>query len=303
VLQAEVGCDHGKSRFIRAVFAQGWGAQRAVCGHLHQLPVVWLLSLLRPALRYYLVAHGIEVWRPYTWVERCALRRAERILCISEYTRRQMLRFDAGLDPARLVIVPNTFDPEFGRDAGNAPRKAASSDGPVVLTVARLTKADTYKGVDTVIEAMPRVLAALPGAQLRVVGEGDDLPRLQELAKRLSVDDAVQFTGLVSDKELRAEYQNCDLFALPSRKEGFGLVYLEAMSYGKPCLAARAGGSPEVVDHDVGALVDYGNTEQIADAVTELSRHPPPAKKLRSRAAHFSFASFQERLHKTLAGD
>lgn len=339
-----VGCDRGKLGFAWAVWRHGAGAGQIVCGHLHQLPVVWLLSWVRPSLRYVLVAHGIEVWRPYSWLERLSLRRATRIFCISEYTRRQMLRFDPGLDPARLIIVPNTFDPGF---AGQGPANPALSsqlsahsspsaeaqssrrdDGPVILTVARLTKADTYKGVDTVIEAMPRLLRALPRARLRIVGDGDDMERLQALAESLGLysrqrtedrgrrteaelkapgsqlqagNSAVHFTGFIDDAALRAEYRGCDLFALPSRKEGFGLVYLEAMSGGKPCIAARAGGSPEVVDHEVGALVDYGNTDQIADAVAELWRRPPAVGKLRERAAHFSFANFQDRLCAALA--
>ena len=300
-LTCAVGCARGKADFARAVWREGWGAELIVCGHLHQLPVAWLLSLARPGLRYVLVAHGIEVWRPYSWIERRSLRRANRILCISEYTRRQMLRFDPGLDPARLVVVPNTFDPEFENAPGLQDAEKRPAGGPVVLTVARLTHADTYKGVDSVIEAMPRVLRVLPEARLRVVGDGDDLPRLRALAERVGVAGAVHFTGFIDDAALREEYRRCDLFALPSRKEGFGLVYLEAMSGGKPCIAARAGGSPEVVDHDVGALVDYGNSEQIADAVIELWRHPPATEKLRARAGQFSFARFQERLQAALS--
>jgi len=300
-LACAVGCDRGKAAFARAVWREGWGAELIVCGHLHQLPVAWLLSLWRPALRYVLVAHGIEVWRPYSWFERCSLRAAARILCVSEYTRRQMLRFDPGLDPARLVVAPNTFDPAFEEGARADRQVDRRENGPVILTVARLTKADTYKGVDTVIEALSRVLRTLPKARLRVVGDGDDLPRLRALAQRAGVAGAVHFTGFIGDLALREEYRACDLFALPSRKEGFGLVYLEAMSGGKPCIAARAGGSPEVVDHEVGALVEYGNTDQIADAVIELWRRPPAADKLRGRAAHFSFTSFQERLRAVLA--
>jgi glycosyltransferase involved in cell wall biosynthesis len=300
-LACAVGCDRGKVAFAQAVWREGWDADLIVCGHLHQLPVAWLLSLARPGLRYVLVAHGIEVWRPYSWIERRSLRGAARILCISEFTRRQVLRFDPGLDPARLVVVPNSFDPGF-ETAGTAPETAArSAGGPVILTVARLTKADTYKGVDTVIEAMPRVLRVLPQARLRVVGEGDDLPRLRALAQRTGVAGAVHFTGFVDDATLRGEYRRCDLFALPSRKEGFGLVYLEALGGGKPCIAARAGGSPEVVDHEVGALVDYGNSEQLADAVIELCKQPPPVERLRARAGHFSFGRFQERLSAALS--
>lgn len=299
-LACAIGCDRGKAAFAQAVWREGWDMDLIVCGHLHQLSVAWLLSLVKPRLRYVLVAHGIEVWRPYKWIERRSLRGAARILCISEFTRRQVLRFDPGLDPARLVVVPNSFDPGFETAAVAPQTQARPTGGPIILTVSRLTRADTYKGVDTVIEAMPRLLRVLPQARLRVVGEGDDLPRLRALAQRTGVAGAVHFTGFVNDAVLRGEYRGCDLFALPSRKEGFGLVYLEALGGGKPCIAARAGGSPEVVDHEVGALVDYGNSEQLADAVIELWRHPPPVERLRGRAEHFSFSRFQDRLRAAL---
>jgi len=302
-LQFAVGCGRGKWRFILSTLRHSAGAGRIVCGHLHQLPVAWLLSRLRPGLKYHLVAHGIEAWRPYAWPERVALRGAERILCVSEYTRRQMRRFHPRLDPARLVIVPNTFDPAFNREPGAKGRESPIAGSaqpvprsPVILVVARLTPADTYKGVDTVIEAMPLVLRDFSGAQLRIVGGGDDQPRLEALAQEQGLGTAVHFTGVIDDAALGREYEACDLFALPSRKEGFGLVYLEAMTHGKPCLAARAGGAPEVVNETVGALVEYGNTDQIALAVADLVRHPRDPAAMRRRAAEFAYPEFKRRL-------
>ncbi len=295
---AAVGCDHGKLGFISACFRHGWSAGRVLCGHLHQLSIVWLLSLLRPGLKYYLVAHGIEVWRPFAFLERRALRGAHRILCISEYTRRQLLRFDPKLEPGRLVIVPNTFDPGFSTPADWSVTRPGFN--PRILAVSRLTVADRYKGIDTMIEAMPAIRERLPAAQLRIVGGGNDEGHLRELARELGLAGAVHFTGIISDAALRTEYAACDIFALPSRKEGFGLVYLEAMTYGKPCLAARAGGAPEVVNDEVGAVVEYGNIGQIALAVADMVRHPrDPAAMLR-RAGEFSFPRFKDRLAEVL---
>lgn len=298
-LSASVGCGHSKAAFVRATMRASRNADRLVCGHLHQLPIARLAKKLRPRLRYYLVAHGIEVWRPYTLIERWALRGAERILCISDYTRRQMLRFDPQLEPARLVVVPNTMDPFF--TSPESPSVPAPLQGPRILTVARLTSHDTYKGVDTLIESLPLVRRNLPLAHLRVVGGGDDLPRLQTLARRLGVESACNFTGVVDDDALRAEYAACEFFALPSRKEGFGLVYLEAMIHGKPCLGARAGGVPEVIDDSVGALADYGNIPEIAAAVIDLARHPRDPAAIRQRAESFAYPAFRQRLGAALA--
>lgn len=289
------GCDRRKGAFIHHALRCGCHADLIVCGHLHQLPVAWLARLFRPQLRYCLVAHGIEVWRPYSALERRALLGADRILCVSEYTRRQMLRFCPDLVADRLVVVPNTLDPCFVPGAAE-PAPAARASSPRILTVGRLTTADTYKGFDTLIEAMPLVLQEFPTARLRVVGTGDDQPRLLALASQLGVGPAVDFLGPISDEALRAEYAGCDLFALPSRKEGFGLVYLEAMTHGKPCIGARAGGAPEVIGGEVGALVTYGDIPELAAAIAELVHHPHDSAVVRSHGEAFAYPAFQRRL-------
>jgi phosphatidylinositol alpha-1,6-mannosyltransferase len=166
--------------------------------------------------------------------------------------------------------------------------------------VGRLCSADTYKGFDTLIEAMPLVLRDFPHARLRIVGGGDDAPRLQALAAQLAVAAAVVFTGIISDEALRAEYAACDLFALPSRNEGFGLVFLEAMIFGKPCIGARAGGVPEVITEDTGVLVEYGDVPGIAAAIAALSRDWDEAAIL-AWAQQFSYSQFVPQLAFLLA--
>ena len=296
----QVGCNRSKLRFIGETVRLGRRADVLVCGHLHQLAIARLAKVLNPRLRYYLVAHGIEVWRPYTLLERRALLGAHRILCISEYTRRQMLRFFPDLPAERLVVVPNTLDPYFAPALNDQVSKAPFAT-PRILTVSRLSAGDTYKGVDTLIEAMPLVRRDFPMARLRIVGQGDDLPRLTALVERLGVDFTVDFTGPLSDEALRAEYAGCDLFALPSRKEGFGLVFLEAMTYGKACLGARAGGTPEVITDATGQLVEYGNIPDLAAAVADLVRHPRDSEVVRRHADSFAFPAFTQRLAAALA--
>jgi phosphatidylinositol alpha-1,6-mannosyltransferase len=294
-LKEAIGCDGRKFSFARRALQFAATSDRAICGHLHQLPVLWLARLFNRRLQYSVVVHGIEVWRPYSAAETRALRGATRIFCVSEYTRRQLRRFCPTLDPTRLVVVPNSLDPHLF-DAGGPVTTTARNYGPRLLTVSRLSFADSYKGIDTLIEALPMIRRHHPGTRLHVVGGGDDRARLEALAQRLGVALAVEFAGIVGDDALRAEYAACDLFALPSRKEGFGLVFLEAMTHGKPCVGARAGGIPEVVNDRVGALAEYGNIPDIAAAVSDLLRHPRDPAVVRDHAASFGFPAFQQRL-------
>ncbi len=294
-LGEHIGCGRDKWLMLRQTLRLARGSDRLVCGHLHLLPLAMVARWLNPKLRYSLVAHGIEVWRPYTWIERRALRGAHRILCVSDYTRRQIQANDPKLDPARMIVVPNALDPVIRVDKAS-PTSAQEVGSPVILTVGRLALHEAGKGYDTLIRALAVVLTQLPNARLRIAGGGDDQPRLQALAEQCGVAAAVDFLGFVSDEALSAEYAGCDLFALPSRKEGFGLVYLEAMSFGKPCVGVRAGGVPEVITPEVGRLVEFDDETALAAAIVDLARHPPDSEIVRHHADSFAFPAFQARL-------
>lgn len=289
-----------KLRFLGACLRHAHKGDHVLCGHLHLAPLLRLIKLWRPGFRYQLIAHGIEVWRPYTWLERQALLHATRILCVSAFTRGEILRRLPALEVERLVVLPNTLDPDFASPSIAQPARTITDDVRI-LSVGRMAGHDAEKGFDSLILAMPRIREVHPRATLRIVGTGEDLPRLQQLAATQGTADAIRFLGHISDDELRHEYAQCDVFALPSRKEGFGLVYLEAMSHGKPCLGANAGGAPEVIKVDVGALVEYGDQVQIAAAIDDLVRHPRDRTRIISHAATFAFPAFKKRLSALLA--
>ncbi|MBC8041730.1 MAG: glycosyltransferase family 4 protein [Opitutaceae bacterium] len=285
-------CNRDKKLFIRSALALSSGVKLLICGHVAQLPVAWLARCRRPGLRYALVAHGIEVWRPFTFLERLALRGAWRVFCVSKFTRGELLSRIA-LDPARVIVLPNALDPTLDADTTAIP----ASLSPVILTVSRLSSTDRYKGIDHLIAAMPAILASSPAAKLRIVGRGDDRPRLHQLARDLGIDAAVEFAGYVDDLQLRHEFARCTLFALPSQKEGFGLVYLEAMAHGKPCIAAQAGGAPEVVTPGTGLLVPYGDIPALAAACSNALVRTWDKSVILARADDFSYSRFRQTLH------
>lgn len=291
-------CNRDKTAFVRAALSLGAGTRLILCGHIAQLPVAWLAGWLRPGLRYALVAHGIEVWRPFTFLEKRALKGAWRIFCVSDFTRREILK-NVALDPARLVVLPNALDPNL--DADGIDSSSITTTQPVILTVSRLSSSDRYKGIDHLIQAMPAILASAPATKLRIVGRGDDRPRLHQFARDLGIDAAVEFAGYVDDRQLRHEFARCTVFALPSEKEGFGLVYVEAMAHGKPCIAANAGGAPEVVSPESGLLVPYGDITALAAACTTSLATTWDADAIRACAQRFSYQEFRHRLHRLIA--
>lgn len=289
-------CSRNKLRFVRAALEMSRGCDRIICGHVGQLPVALAAKAVNRNLRYYLVAHGIEVWRPFTRTEAMAIRGAERVFCVSDYTRRELLR-NCPMPESRAVVLHNALDPYFNI----APGEPRAGRPPTILVVTRLTRADRYKGVELMVEAMTAIRAQIPDARLRIIGRGDDLPYLQGVRDRLGLRSAIDFLGYVDDRTMAAELRSCTLFALPSKKEGFGLVFLEAMANGRPCLGARAGGVPEVITPDTGVLVDYGDVPGLAATTVAALRREWDETKILDRARAFSYSPFKDRLASLLA--
>jgi glycosyltransferase involved in cell wall biosynthesis len=285
-------CGRDKLSFIKSVLRFGRRSDRLLCGHIAQLPVALAARTLNPRLQYDLIAHGVEVWRPLGLLEPMALRRARHVYCVSDYTRRELIK-RCPLPEGRALVLPNALDPAFPIQPG-APRQPDAA--PVILLVARLTHFDRDKGVEEMIKAMPAVVSALPRARLRIIGRGNALPGLVSLSRRLGMQDAVEFLGYVNDDTMTQALRSCTLFALPSGKEGFGLVFIEAMACGRPCLGARAGGIPEVITPESGVLVAYGDVPGIAAACIDALQREWDENAILARARKFAYPRFRGHL-------
>ena len=156
------------------------------------------------------------------------------------------------------------------------------------------------------ISALPRVLNNAPDTSLVLVGDGDDRLRLEHLARNLGVSECVHFLYGLSPAQLFACYANCDVFALPSKGEGFGLVFLEAMACAKPVVGGAHGGIPDIVEDGVtGLLVPHGDAERLAQALETLLNHPNEAAEMGARGRErvqkdYTFEEFQSRLTRIL---
>jgi glycosyltransferase involved in cell wall biosynthesis len=178
----------------------------------------------------------------------------------------------------------------------------------VILTVGRWDASEAYKGVDHLILALPRLLDAVPELHLVAVGGGSDLPRLERLALQSGVAARVHFLKPLQQEALWSAYQFCDVFALPSRGEGFGLVFLEAMAHAKPVVGGAHGGTPEIVEDGVsGYLVPHGDVAQLADRLgrlltDETTRLRMGAQALERVRRDFTFDRFSRDLTAVLEG-
>jgi glycosyltransferase involved in cell wall biosynthesis len=302
------GCERGKVRFtataVRAATRQG---KVVLAGHPNLGPVTQTMRIVAPRLRTIICTHGIEVWEPLASLRRLALRRADVVLAPSKDTANHVAGQQVRRE--RIRLLPWALDPEIEAIPANAQQGKLPHgypQGRVILTVGRWLANERYKGMDTLITALPRLLTRWPDLQLLAVGEGDDRTWLEDLAEQNGVNRHVHFLSGLTKDELRACYESCEMFALPSRGEGFGLVYLEAMAWGKPVIGGAHGGAPEVIEDGVtGYLVPHGDAVQLATSIETLLSDPAMAQKMGARGRQrvereFRFSVFAKSLKKIL---
>jgi phosphatidylinositol alpha-1,6-mannosyltransferase len=239
--------------------------------------------------------HGIEVWAPLSPADRRLLREATVRLANSSFTARRVAEVHPDIGSA--IVCPLALPPDHS--TGEATPTGRPT--PTVIVVGRMDSAERYKGHDQLIEAWSRVRQQIPDARLLVVGDGDDRPRLSARAEALGAKGAVEFTGFVPADRLAALYRASALLAMPSRHEGFGLVYLEAMRHGLPCIGSVSDAAGDVIEDGVsGFLVDQTDGRALADRIVRLLAD----ESLRSRmgaagrvrvASQFGYASFRAR--------
>jgi phosphatidylinositol alpha-1,6-mannosyltransferase len=291
-------------RFIRraALTALQARINLALIGHVNHAPLGLMLKRLRPGLRYGVMAYGVEAWSRLSPLKHRALRAADFVIAISEHTRCQLIEKNE-IDAERIYLLPCTLEWE---EQGSFEFRVSSHESSKrqirLLSVCRLEESEKYKGVDTVIEALPLIIDRVPELEYVVIGSGSDLERHRTLAREMGVSDRVNFLGSVDDATLRAAYEACDIFVLPSAGEGFGIVFLEAMHFRKPVIAANSGAAPEVVkDNQTGLLVEYGNAEQLASAIIRLCQNEDLRKQLGAAGyqrlqENFTFDQFKAKL-------
>jgi glycosyltransferase involved in cell wall biosynthesis len=277
--------------------------QLIVSTHLNFGPLAQMVRKLT-GVPYVLVAHGIDAWRLNNGARKRALQKADLVLAVSRYTRDWLIR-KIGLDAGKVQILPNTFSPQRFALGPKSPRLleryGLNAQAPVILTVCRLAGAERYKGYDQMIRALPEILRAVPNARYLLAGTGPDRPRIEKLIADLGVRNAVVFAGFIPDEELSEHYNLSDVFAMPSKAEGFGIVYLEALACGKPVLAGDQDGSRDALaDGELGLLVNPDDTAQIAAETIRVLRrqHAHPhlfhPELLRRRVTElFGFESFK----------
>lgn len=247
--------------------------------HVNFSPIAMLAKRLF-GVRYVVVAHGIDIHPGLSDTRKRALREADSVWAVSRWTRDRSVQ--AGVSVERVQVLSNTVDQErFNLGETNPSLRELYGIAPcekVLLTVARLDPDEQYKGCDTILKALPFLQARIGPVRYLVAGGGADRARVARLAEDLGVGQCVTFCGFVADADLPDLYRLADIFVMPSRGEGFGIVFLEAMACGTPVLGGDQDGSRDALaDGALGVLVNPDEPLAIAEELQRLLERQGPS--------------------------
>ncbi len=260
------GADGRSSRFVATAIRRAASADRhttVIVTHLHLAPAA--LAFTARGASVVTVLCGVEAWKRVNRLQRAALDRAARLIAISQFTCDGFKTANPHF-AARAVDVCH-LGVESLPGAGHA-----ESGPPSALIVGRMAGDERYKGHDRLLDIWRDVAAAVPGAVLRIVGDGDDRARLEQKAASLNLGDRVMFLGRLDEDALLREYERCTAFVMPSRDEGFGFVFVEAMRAARACVGSRGAAAEIIADEETGLLVEPGDRAQLLQGVVRVLR-------------------------------
>ncbi|MFZ2449511.1 MAG: glycosyltransferase family 4 protein [Methylovulum miyakonense] len=272
-----------------------------VCGHINLLPIAFLLRLWfgAPIL---LEIYGIDVWKPNKkYLVNYLLRKVDAIVSISEITKQKFLSW-SGYKNKDIFILPNAIHKEWYEVAPKNSillSKYGLERKVVLMTFGRLVSHERYKGFDEILEILSELSESIPNIIYLILGAGDDRTRLEEKVNLLGISNRVVFGGYVTEAEKADHYRLADVYVMPSRGEGFGFVFLEAMACGIPVIASKIdGGREAVLDGKLGELVDPGNPKEIIAAIHRALKKP---KVIPEGLKYFAFENYKKRLNQLIS--
>jgi glycogen(starch) synthase len=236
--------------------------------------------------------HGVERW---------IANRSDRVIACSYYMREQIADI-FGVEEQRVAVIPNGIDaddlqPHDEPELRRLRAEFARPEQKLVLLIGRLVY---EKGFQLALEAMPRLIESVPGTRFLVAGSGTHEPELRKQAADLGLMEHGTFLGWIGDDVLHSLYRIADVCVVPSLYEPFGLVALEAMASGCPCIVADTGGLREIVSHgEVGLRFRARDSDSLGEMVERVLTDPGLRERLVAEGSEhilrFDWADVAER--------
>ncbi|MDB5120188.1 MAG: hypothetical protein JWN56_1406 [Sphingobacteriales bacterium] len=276
------GFGEQRTKFVFASIIKAYNSDTVILSHINLLFIAFFIKKISSKTRIVLYAHGIEVWREISPRKRNFLIENCEVWAVSEFTSRKLQ--DIHQVPAKnITVLPNCLDPfleipdHFDKSDQLLVRHNLQPNQPVLFTLSRLSSHELYKGYDMVIENLPQLLIEYPNIMYLLAGQADakEQSRLEKLVRDLGVTKHVSFVGFIPDEELSDYFRLADIFIMPSRKEGFGIVFIEAAACGCKIIGGDQDGSSQaLLNGKLGTLINPEKKEALLSAINNHLEQP-----------------------------
>ena len=309
------GFKEQRTRFVLRSIIKGFFSDIVILSHINLLFIAYIINAISPSTRIILYAHGIEVWRKISNKKRNFLSTKCEVWAVSEFTSIQLQQIHK-IPSKCITVLPNCLDPfleipdYFEKPLVLLHRYRLSESQPVLFTLSRLSSYELYKGYDMVLEILPYLITQYPTIQYLLAGQADikEKKRLEELVKTLKITNHVSFIGFIPDEELSDYFRLADIFIMPSRKEGFGIVFIEAAACGCKIIGGDQDGSPQaLLNGKLGNLINPEHKESLLSAVIEnlnIKRSNNSSKAVQKLCLeNFNYLQYSRNVHVLLLNE
>jgi phosphatidylinositol alpha-1,6-mannosyltransferase len=244
--------------------------------HINLAVVGLLTRLFNPGCEIWLITHGIEVWRPLSFHKKLIIKRSDKIICVSDFTKQQMHKWHK-TPLEKCHVLNNAIDPfiklpsNFSKPQYLLSKYSINIKQPIVFTLTRLASTEKYKGHDMVLRAVRDLKDKFPDIKYILSGQYDKKEglRVKQLIADMDLTNQVILTNFVEEKELADHFLLADLFVLPSKKEGFGIVFIEALACGLPVICGNADGSLDAIKNgELGTAINADDLDELIESIT-----------------------------------
>ncbi|MFC5283223.1 asparagine synthase (glutamine-hydrolyzing) [Pedobacter alpinus] len=297
--------------FIFKSVKKGIQCDVVMLSHINLALVGLLIKVLNPKTKLMLQAHGIEIWGKQSFLKRIFLNKVDLILPVSQFTKDNLVH-QHHIDESKCLVFHNSLDPFFET---HSPKKIESklkdqyqilATDCVITTLTRLVSSEKYKGYDKVIAALAKLKQEGKKYKYLILGKYDEqeYQRVNRLIAQFDLKEEVKLCGFIPDEEISSYFRLANLFVMPSQKEGFGIVFIEAMACGLPVVGGNLDGSVDALANgDFGILIDPNDQNALIDAIQNYQHHPlskQPQELINLVNQNFGYPQYKEKLEKLL---
>jgi phosphatidylinositol alpha-1,6-mannosyltransferase len=284
------GFDENRKLFVIKSVFRGIISDVVVLSHINLLSIGYLIKRFSPKTKVYLLAHGIEIWRKLPETKLKALKRLDKIICVSQFTA-EKIKSVHEINPNKLEILNNCLDPfyyfpdNFTKPQSLLNRYRLTEDHTILISLSRLSSSEKYKGYDNTIAILPQLIKKYPKVVYLIAGKYDDEEkiRIDKLINSHKINNHVKVIGFLDEAEVSDHFLLSDIFVLPSKKEGFGIVFIEAMASGLSVVGGNKDGSVDALKNgELGKLVDPDDLDQIEETLSMLLESPATYEEKRA---------------------